>query len=123
MGAVGKGIKLGLLILLVAGTFLGTSTPAFGQTVSGEGSYGSQPVYLSFSGHVSATAGSCQQVYPPGTMNCQVPAGAQCVISLTATKSGAWLYLPVTITALSLPAGWPATANPMASGQSPVTAT
>lgn len=61
-------------------------------------------IKLQFSGYLTTSGGSCQQVAPNVT-SCQLPTGTQGIINLTATRTPAGA---VNIRAHSLPAGWPA---------------
>lgn len=83
----------------------------------GEVEYGG--VRLQFSGHLTTTGGSCQQV-AQDVISCQLPAGTDGTVDLTATRSPAGA---VNIKTDSRPSGWPALkpADP-ASGWGTVTA-
>jgi len=101
-----------LVVLLVS--LLSFPAPSAGQTYgSGEIEYGG--VRLQFSGQLTTTAGTCQQV-SSNLVQCRLPQGAQGVLQLTATRTPAGA---VNIRAEAIPAGWPA--FPVASGWGTVT--
>jgi len=86
---------------LVVGLVLGVLafTGAVAQ-YGGEGGYGG--VHLQFTGRVVVSGGSCQQ-WAQDQIQCQVPAGTQGTVELTAVVTpGSY---PITISAVSLP-GW-----------------
>ena len=83
-----------VLIALLLGLSL---TLGWAAQYEGEGEYGG--VSLHFTGHVT-TAGSCQQL-AQNLIRCQVPAGSQGTINLTATVTPS--SYTVAISAISLP--------------------